>query len=474
MTSPSLPPSLPPGQMHSLFYFNSTLSDNEISVFAQAPPLVHTQPDCRCPPSHPVARETVCENPSGSSQLPRVNTDTHHPSLLNDDSISSWWQSETQEAPVNVTVSLGGLRAALTVAVIFRSFQPESMVLYYSSDGGQTFSPRQYYSSDCSRFGLPDNGLLRSAQDVNCITSESAPLPNLVTDFRILDVGNRPEAGDYSRSVPLQEFARATHIRLQLLSWNTAVPREQYFAISEVMVWGQECLCNGHADTCMGSACVCQHNTAGVNCDLCLPLFNNKPWAMGTTSSANQCEACECNDHASSCIYNATLSSGMCSDCGDNTEGSQCELCLPLFYNPPGVATDAPDTCQACDCHLPGVTDTGDCISRGMGAGQCSCKPFTTGRRCNQCQTGYYNLSASNSDGCLTCGCDSRGTVDNDLSCDQMSGQCQCKQNVVGRDCSACAPGHFGISNEEGCLPCDPQCDECTGPGPTNCQVRIL
>ena len=459
--------------MHSLFYFNSTLSDNEISTFAQVPPLVHTQPSCRCPPSHPVTRETVCEDPSGSSQLPRVNTNTHHPSLLNDGSTSSWWQSEVGVAPVNVTISLGGLRAALTVGVVFLAPPPESMILYYSTDGGLTFSPRQYYSSDCTRFGLLDNGLLRHPQDVNCITSESAPLGSPVTDFRVLDFGNRPEAADFFRSPALQEFARATHIRLELLNWNTQVPEEQYFAISEVRVGGQECLCNGHADTCAGATCVCEHNTAGEHCELCLPLFNNEPWAEGTTSSANQCEACECNNHATSCVYNTTLDTGVCTGCTDNTTGAQCEICQAFFYNPLGVAIDAPDACEACDCHLPGVTNSGSCESQGVNAGLCSCKPFTTGRTCDTCLTGYYNLSVSNSDGCESCDCDSQGTVGGALSCDQQSGQCLCKPNVVGRACSNCAAGHYGLSlaGEEGCLQCDAQCVECTGPGPTNCLV---
>ena len=28
-------------------------------------------------------------------------------------------------------------------------------------------------------------------------------------------------------------------------------------------------------------ACVCQHNTCGDNCDVCCPLFNQKPWIRG-------------------------------------------------------------------------------------------------------------------------------------------------------------------------------------------------
>ena len=323
------------GFMHSLLYFNSTLSDNDISMLAMVAPLVHTQPDCRCPPTHPVTRETVCEEASGNSEVARVNMDTHHPSLINDGNFATWWQGELGVAPVNVTISLDGLRAALIVAIRFRSAQPQSMVIHYSSDNGASFSPRQYYSANCSRFDMADNDPLNTARDVNCVTSESSSLQNQMVNFRVLDTGNRPEADNYVCSSSLQAFARATHIRLELVELNSVSPTDQYFAIDEVLVSGQECLCNGHADTCMGSICDCQHNTMGTNCEQCLPLFNNKPWRPGSLGSANECEACECNNHADSCVYNP-----------------------------------------------------------GSNAGQCNCKPNFTGR---QCQNGYYNTSAMSS-----------------------------------------------------------------------------
>ncbi len=461
--------------MHSLFYFNSTLSDNDIAVFAMATPSVHTQPNCRCPPSHPIARERLCENPSSGAQVPRVNIDTHHPSLINDDNLTTWWQSGVGDIPVNMTISLDGLRAALTVIMSFRSLQPQSMVLYYSSDGGNTFSPRQYYSSDCSRFGLTNNGLLRTASDVNCITSESSPpLENQVIQFRVLDIGNRPEADNYFLSADLQIFALASHIRLQLINWNTDVLENQFFTINEVFVGGQECICNGHANTCVGSTCVCQHNTAGGSCDMCLPLYNNEPWAPGTLSSVNQCQECECNNHADSCLYNETGMTGICDDCRDNTQGAMCESCNPFFYNPPEVPIGAPLSCLPCDCQLDGVRDNGDCSARGLNAGQCDCKIFVTGRQCDQCQSGYYNLTGTNLDGCVPCECDVRGTIGAGVSCDVHTGQCPCKANIVGRDCSLCAPGHYGIDNLEGCLPCHQQCNGCMGPGPISCLVSYL
>ena len=454
------------GSMHSLLYFNVTLSDSEISVLARVPPLVHTQPSCRCPPSHPVARENTCLDASGTSQVPRVNSDSHHVSLLNDDIFETWWQSELRVAPINVTINLDGLRVVLLVAINFRSVQPEAMIIYYSNNGGVAFVPRQFYASNCSRFGLTDNGLLRTASDVNCINSLSSSIL-----FRVLDVGNRPEVNLYPDSIALRDFSLATHIRIELVNWNSEVAEEQYFAVSEVLVGGEACVCNGHADSCIGATCVCQHGTTGTNCDQCLPLFNNEPWERATSTAANQCEMCECNNHTDVCIYSTSTGTGQCVNCTANTSGSQCELCLPFFFHPQGSPLDSAVPCLPCDCESSGIVDDGKCESAGINAGQCNCKTFVTGRQCNTCLSGYYNLTSQISDGCMSCDCNTVGTIRNSTACDFTTGQCMCKENVVGRDCSSCASGHYGLENPEGCLPCDQQCTQCSGPGATNCAV---
>lgn len=460
--------------MHSLYYFDSTLSDNLISFLASVPPTLHTQPECRCPPSHPSPLESECEDPIGTSRIPRLNTDAHDPAFLNDGDVTTWWESANGEAPVNLTISLGGLRASVYVGILFRSLLPQSMVLYYSTNGID-FTPRQYYSSDCSRFRLPNNGLLRSSTAVNCITTYSVPASNQLVEFRLLDGANRPGASDYLLTPELQDFAEATHIRLVLINWNSASRLEQYFAINEVLAYGQECVCNGHSNVCSGSDCVCMHNTAGDQCNQCSPLYNNKPWAEGTLSSANECEMCSCNGHSSSCVYNSTLDTGICEDCNDNTQGPQCESCVDFYYHPPGISLSDPSSCSPCNCNPEGITNNGDCRRAdnmdGTDSGQCGCKPLTIGRRCDQCLSGFYNISRDNLDGCDPCLCETRGTVGGSGSCDLQTGQCECKSNVVGLHCSSCAENHFGLDNEEGCLQCNDECVGCTGPSATECLV---
>ena len=50
------------------------------------------------------------------------------------------------------------------------------------------------------------------------------------------------------------------------------------------------------------------------------------------------------------------------------------------------------------------------------------------------------------------------------FSCAKVGGQCTCKDNIIGRQCTKCKPGYYGYPN---CQKCDcpgfTQCDEQTG-----------
>ncbi|KAI1900665.1 hypothetical protein AGOR_G00052250 [Albula goreensis] len=100
-----------------------------------------------------------------------------------------------------------------------------------------------------------------------------------------------------------------------------------------------------------------------------------------------------------------------------------------------------------CNCSSEGVVDPYDC---NVVTGQCSCLPGYTGLQCEDCEDGHFT---NGSTGCLPCGCDSFGALND--HCDS-SGTCVCKTGVYGPKCDECHPGYFHFSNT-GCQPC--QCN---------------
>ena len=355
------------------------------------------------------------------------------------------------------------------------------MVILFSEDGA-SYSPRQYYARDCSQFGLIANTILSSSTGVNCLSPSILQYPFIdqYLVYQLLGSSYRPNTDSilqYNLQLALQQFSRASHVRLQLFGWHPEQAIEQrYFAIDNVVMLGRECVCNGHASSCEDSVCVCQHNTMGNHCDQCRVLYNNSPWQPGTVNHANECTMCQCNNHSLQCYYDDQVGGGVCINCTDSTHGQQCQQCLPLHYHSPSLPISSPLSCQPCHCSAAGITDEGDC-RRGDGpagsdTGQCSCKPLATGRDCSVCPPEYYNLSSANPNGCQPCSCNTSGTVEASNSCDDVTGQCSCLPNVIGQTCSQCAANHYG-PGAAGCLACHEQCVECTGPADTNCKVTI-
>ncbi|CAL4064924.1 unnamed protein product, partial [Meganyctiphanes norvegica] len=113
-----------------------------------------------------------------------------------------------------------------------------------------------------------------------------------------------------------------------------------------------------------------------------------------------------------------------------------------------------------CSCDSRGSHSTScDIIS-----GQCKCKNNVVGRNCNRCRRGYWGHVSGK--GCLPCDCDSMGSQDS--QCDDATGQCRCRPGVGGPRCDTCLPGFYGFSRQ-GCQPCDKcssqshSCDPKTG-----------
>ena len=71
--------------------------------------------------------------------------------------------------------------------------------------------------------------------------------------------------------------------------------------------------------------------------------------------------------------------------------------------------------------------------------GECECKPNVVGAQCDSCRLNYYQPDFN--EGCLPCDCNLGGS--NSAQCDMTTGQCTCQPGVTGRTCSETIAGYF-------------------------------
>nr|CAD7454512.1 unnamed protein product [Timema tahoe] len=286
------------------------------------------------------------------------------------------------------------------------------------------------------------------------------------------------------------------------------------------------CNCNGHADICDTETgkCICEDNTAGDNCercnrgyygnalqgteydckvcpcpnhgactqlidetvvclecpkgyggprcDLCSDSYFGDP--TGRFGPVHVCQPCDCNENVDpNAVGNCNRTTGECLKCIYNTAGFSCDQCTRASVNwemgppnPPlkllagyglGFYGDAlaslKGDCKQCQCYRSGTLESGfgppvcDQVS-----GQCQCKPNVKGKNCEQCEDGYYNIVSG--EGCEHCNCDPTGSLNH--TCNIHTGQCLCRPGITGRRCDACEAYHYGFSSQ-GCQTCE--CD---------------
>lgn len=80
--------------------------------------------------------------------------------------------------------------------------------------------------------------------------------------------------------------------------------------------------------------------------------------------------------------------------------------------------------------------------------GYCNCRQNVTGKSCDRCEQNAFNFTRT---GCMPCNCNSDGSTD--LQCDPFFGNCSCKEKVIGSKCDMCSAGFFDVA--QGCLDCN-------------------
>ncbi|XP_030624223.1 laminin subunit alpha-5 [Chanos chanos] len=139
---------------------------------------------------------------------------------------------------------------------------------------------------------------------------------------------------------------------------------------------------------------------------------------------------------------------GQC-QCRPNVIGRDCSQCATGYWGFPN--------CRPCSC--------GSRLCEPV-TGACICPPRTQRPECIECEPQTFGCHPLV--GCEMCNCSRPGVASFDVGCDTSSGQCQCKDNIIGRQCDRCAPGFYGYPN---CRACDCNeagtevdvCDDTTG-----------
>ncbi|XP_075262143.1 laminin subunit beta-1-like [Convolutriloba macropyga] len=227
-----------------------------------------------------------------------------------------------------------------------------------------------------------------------------------------------------------------------------------------------ECQCNGKSASCdpeSGKCLECTQHSAGFNCELCEDgyyLDATNPEVSAT------CRACSCPGtfqdslnksiafFASGCTVDSKDSSSVRCSCLAGYKGDLCTECAPGYFGNPAAGIQ----CRECECHGNELDPVHKCDSR---SGVClGCRNSADGDKCDRCKEGFFGDPTDPTIGCSACRCDRSGTLDktcgpSGCSCDDVTGSCYCKPNVIGAECSQCAANHFNISHPDGCQPCE-------------------
>ena len=100
-------------------------------------------------------------------------------------------------------------------------------------------------------------------------------------------------------------------------------------------------------------------------------------------------------------------------------------------------------------------------ITKCESDGQCSCKDNIDGLKCSKCKDGYFGfpnckrnriqqtqLKSLFIKSFTACNCVTEGSKS--TTCDDKTGACECKANIVGEKCDACTDEFYNFPTCEG------------------------
>lgn len=124
---------------------------------------------------------------------------------------------------------------------------------------------------------------------------------------------DRPATKANVTSTELLDFTLARYVRMRFqgmhttahssnsIQWlveRTELNKRSFYSLRFIKI-GARLDCGGHANEAKDFnskdviECNCAHNTCGVNCEKCCPLYNQRPYKAATYTDANPCEQCE-------------------------------------------------------------------------------------------------------------------------------------------------------------------------------------